>query len=278
MLIVLRLPFRLICLMVLLLALPSALEAQDKVRMLSPEGDGVKYWPRWRGPSGQGLAADGPYPDQWSDTDNVLWKVPVPGKGNSSPIVWEQHIFLTTAYEGGKRRAILCFDRQAGKKLWETFVPKARPEKAQGKNGHASGTPSTDGEHIYAYFGNAGLLCVDRMGKQVWHVSFGISDPYHGMACSPLLYKDRVIVFQEGGNPTGFIVALDKKTGKEIWKTPRKETVSWGSPIAISVDGKDQIIVSSCMRVYAYDAADGKVLWSCAGNNFEVIPTPVVGH
>ena len=264
--------------MVLLLALPSALEAQDKVRMLSPEGDGVKYWPRWRGPSGQGLAADGPYPDQWSDTDNVLWKVPVPGKGNSSPIVWEQHIFLTTAYEGGKRRAILCFDRQAGKKLWETFVPKARPEKAQGKNGHASGTPSTDGEHIYAYFGNAGLLCVDRMGKQVWHVSFGISDPYHGMACSPLLYKDRVIVFQEGGNPTGFIVALDKKTGKEIWKTPRKETVSWGSPIAISVDGKDQIIVSSCMRVYAYDAADGKVLWSCAGNNFEVIPTPVVGH
>jgi outer membrane protein assembly factor BamB len=117
-------------------------------------------------------------------------------------------------------------------------------------------------------------------GKQVWHVAFGISDPYHGMACSPLLYKDRVIVFQErekkeGG---GFVVALDKKTGKEIWKTPRKETVSWGSPIAISVAGKDQIVVSSSMKVYSYDADDGKLVWSCDGNNFEVIPTPAVGH
>jgi outer membrane protein assembly factor BamB len=259
-------------------ALVPDLFAQDKVRMVPPEGDGAKYWPRWRGPSSQGVVPDGAYPEHWSDTENVLWKAPVPGRGNSSPIIWENHLFLTTAYDGGKRRSILCFDRTDGKKLWETFVPEARPEKAQGKNGHASGTPTTDGERVYAYFGNAGLLCVDRAGKQVWHITFGISDPYHGMACSPLLYKDRVIVFQEGGNPTGFIIALDRKTGKEIWKTPRVEKVSWGSPVAISVNGNDQIIVSSCMKVYAYDPDNGKVLWTCAGNNFEVIPTPVVGH
>jgi outer membrane protein assembly factor BamB len=115
-------------------------------------------------------------------------------------------------------------------------------------------------------------------GEQVWHVTFGNANPLHGMACSPLLYKDRVIVFQEGGNPTGFVVALDKKTGKQIWKTPRKEQVSWGSPVAVSVGGKDQIIVSSSMKVYAYDANDGSLVWTCNGNNFEVIPTPAVGH
>ena len=252
--------------------------AQDSVRMVPVDGDGVKYWPRWRGPTGQGLATDGPYVDSWSNTENVLWKSKVPGRGNSSPIVWGKQLFLTSAYDGGKKRSVLCFDISDGKQLWQTFVPEARPEKAQGKNGHASGTPCTDGEHVYAYFGNAGLFCVDMNGKQIWHVTFGISDPYHGMACSPLIYKDRVIIFQEGGNPTGFVIALDKKTGKEIWKTPRKETVSWGSPIAISVGGKDQIVVSSSGKVYSYDANDGKLVWTCAGNNFEVIPTPVVGH
>src|ERR1051325_6663575 len=99
------------------------LHAQDKVRMVLPDGDGGKYWPRWPVPSGQGLAADGPYPERWSDTQNVLWKVAVPGKGNSSPIIWQQHLFLTTAYDNGRRRSILCFDRTDGKKLWETFVP-----------------------------------------------------------------------------------------------------------------------------------------------------------
>jgi outer membrane protein assembly factor BamB len=255
-----------------------SLHAQDKVRMIPADGDGMKYWPRWRGQTGQGIAADGPYPDTWSDTENVLWKVPVPGKGNSSPIIWGKQLFLTSAYDNGKRRSILCFDRTDGAKLWEAFVPEGKPEGAYGKNGWASGTPTTDGERVYAYFGNQGLFCVDMQGKQQWHVTFGNASPLHGMACSPLLYKDRVILFQEGGNPTGFIIALDKKTGKQIWKTPRKETVSWGSPVAIRVNNKDQIIVSSSMNVYAYDADDGKVVWTCGGNLLEVIPTPVVGH
>lgn len=264
----------------LVLALCAAgVAAQDKVRIVPPEGDGAKYWPRWRGPSGQGLVPDGNYPDQWSDTENVLWKVAVPGKGNSSPIVWGDRIFLTTAYDGGKRRAILCFSRKDGTKLWEAFAPATTPEKAYRKNGWASGTATTDGERVYAYFGSDGLLCVDMNGKQVWHHSFGPIDTLHGTACSPLLYKDKVIVFQEQRPPVGgFVAALDKKTGQPVWKTPRKEQVGWGSPIAITVDGQDQIIVSSENRVYAYDPANGKVIWTCGGNLVEVIPSPVVGH
>ncbi len=249
------------------------------VRMVLPEGDGVKYWPRWRGPTGQGVVENGGYPDKWSGTDNVLWKVPVPGQGNSSPIIWKNRIFLTTGYDKGKRRSILCFDRAGGKQLWEAFTPEGNPEFVKDKNGWASGTPTTDGQHLWAYFGNHGVCCVDFDGKKVWNVTFGDMDAYHGMACSPLLYKDMVILFQDHRSPAGsFVTALDKRTGREIWKTPRKERVGWGSPIAITVDGKDQIIVSSEHRVYAYDPHSGKELWSCGGNLQEVTPTPAVGQ
>jgi outer membrane protein assembly factor BamB len=247
--------------------------------MILPEGDGVKYWPRWRGPSGQGLVDGSGYPDRWSDSENVLWKVDLPGRGNSSPIIWKDRIFLTAALDGGKKRGILCLRRDDGKLLWQVFAPETNPEKAQPKNGFASGTPSTDGERIYAYFGNSGLLCVDFDGKQLWHQGFGEMDAYHGTSCSPLLYKDRVIVYQDHRSDSGsFVAALDKRDGKLLWKTPRTEKVGWGSPIAIRVGDHDEIIVSSEYRVYAYDPQTGKERWSCAGNLVEVTPTPVVGH
>lgn len=248
----------------------------QKVQLVPPDGDGAKNWPRWRGPA-QGVAADGDYPDRWSPTENVLWKVQVPGQGNSSPIIWQDRLFLTAHENQGKTRLVLCFDRQSGKLLWRCPAPQHLVEKAQGKNGWASGTPCTDGARVYAYFGTGGLFCCDMDGKQVWHVPYPKMDALHGMACSPLLLKDKVIIFQEH-NPGGFIAAYDKLTGKELWKTPRKETVSWGSPIAVSVSGKEQIIVSSSMRVYGYDPDTGNEIWTCAGNLFEVIPTPVAGH
>jgi outer membrane protein assembly factor BamB len=246
--------------------------------MVVEEGEGSRYWPRWRGPTGQGIAT-GAYPDTWSDTENVLWKVELPGQGNSSPIVWKDQLFLTTAYGAGRRRSILCLDRQDGKRLWEAFAPAAEPERVQKKNGYASGTPCTDGERIYAYFCNQGLLCVDMAGKQVWHHSFGELDAYHGSACSPLLCRERVIVFQDHRSPSGsFVAALDKRTGKVLWRTARREQVGWGSPVAVRVGDQDEIIVSSQLRVCSYDAQTGQELWSCDGNLFEVTPTPVVGH
>jgi outer membrane protein assembly factor BamB len=254
-------------------------DANAAVRIVPPEGDGAKYWPRWRGPSGQGIVEPGGYPDQWSDTENVLWKVDLPGAGNSSPIIWADRIFLTAAQDKGKKRSILCLNRADGKLLWEVAAPDANPEQIQPKNGYASGTPSTDGEHVWAYFGNHGLICVDFTGKVVWQQGFGEMDAYHGTSCSPLLYKDRVIVFQDHRSKSGsFVAAFDKKTGKELWKTARKEKVGWGSPIAIRVGDRDEIIVSSEFRVYSYHPDTGKELWSCAGNLVEVTPTPAVGH
>ncbi len=253
-------------------------QSSSDVTMYSLGKEAEQYWPRWRGPSGQGIAKDGTYPDAWSSTKNVLWKVDLPGEGNSSPIVWGDRIFLTTARDEGERRSILCLRRKDGKLLWEADCPKGTVEKTKPKNGFTSGTPSTDGERIYAYFGNFGLLCVDFDGKKVWHKSFGEMNAYHGTSCSPLLYRDKVIVYQDHRGPSkSFVVALDKKTGKQLWKTDRKEKVGWGSPIAISVDGKGQIIVSSQKTVYAYDPADGKELWTCKGSLYEVTPTPVVG-
>jgi outer membrane protein assembly factor BamB len=253
--------------------------AASDVRMVLPEGDGVKYWPRWRGPSGQGIVEGTGYPDTWSDTENVLWRVEPPGRGNSSPIIWNDRIFLTTAHDGGKKRSIVCLNRADGKLLWETFAPDARPEKIQPKNGYASGTPCTDGERVYAYFGNHGLFCVDWDGKQLWHQSFGEMDAYHGTSCSPLLYKDRVIVYQDHRSASGsFVAAFERKTGKPLWKTARKEKVGWGTPIAVRVGDHDEIIVSSQFKVYGYNPDNGQVLWTCDGNLDEVTPTPVVAH
>jgi outer membrane protein assembly factor BamB len=250
--------------------------AAADVRMIEVEGEGKKYWPRWRGPSGQGVVVTTGYPDTWSDTENVLWKVPVPGRGNSSPIVWRDRIFVTTSRPDG-RASIVAYSRTDGKRLWESFNPDRTPEQLHQKNSHASATAATDGARVYASFGNKGVLAVDFDGRQVWHRSLGRFDNYHGTAGSPLLYNDRLIVFQDhaGG---AFVAALDTATGKTIWRTERRGTVGWSTPIAIRAFDHDEIIVSSQSRVHAYDPATGTELWNCRGNLYEVIPTPVVGH
>jgi outer membrane protein assembly factor BamB len=246
------------------------------VQMIAVEGEAARYWSRWRGPGGQGVAADKGYPDAWSDTENVLWRTKVPGRGHSSPIVWADHIFLTTAYSDG-RASVLAFRRSDGRPLWEAVAPDRTPEHIHQKNSHASATPSTDGTLVYAWFGNKGAMAVSFDGKVVWHRSLGSFDNYHGTAGSPLLYRDRLILFQDhaGG---GFVIALDAKTGKQLWRTVRPGTVGWSTPVAIRAGQRNEIIVSSQRRVHAYDPDSGKELWSASGNLFEVIPTPVVGH
>jgi outer membrane protein assembly factor BamB len=247
--------------------------------MIVPAGEAQKYWPRWRGPSGQGYVSGSGYPERWSSTENVLWRVSMPGSGNSSPIVWRDQIVMATSYDGGARKSLVAFSRTDGRKVWETFAPNGPVEDAHPKNGHASGTPATDGARIYAYLGNHGLLAVDMAGKQAWHQSLGSFAAYHGTAGSPLIYRDRVIVYQDQQAPgASFVAAFDAATGRPIWRTPRKESVGWGTPIAIRAGARDEIIVSSMFRVYAYDPGTGKELWSAGGNLVEVIPTPVVGE
>jgi outer membrane protein assembly factor BamB len=149
------------------------------------------------------------------------------------------------------------------------------------KNGFASATPTTDGKLIYASFGRHGLFAFDFNGKLVWQHKFGIIDNQHGPAGSPVLYKDRIFIYQDANPAPGqsaFVGAFDKATGKPIWQTPRAETVGWGSAIVITTGVRDELIVSSQRRVAAYDPITGKELWTARGMNFEVIPTPVVGH
>ena len=263
----------------MLAALAPAAGAQDSagVRMVPPEGDGARYWPRWRGPSGQGVVEETGYPDRWSDTVNVLWKRPVPGRGHSSPIVWGDRIFLTTSRDRGRRVSILSFRRSDGALLWQADAPNGRAERHHGKNSPASATVTTDGERVYASFGSRGLMAVDFDGNFVWHRDLGRIDNYHGPAGSPLLYRDSVIIYQDQ-NGGAFVTALDARTGETRWRTERRARVGWGTPIAISVGDHDELIVSSQRLVQSYDPSTGEELWRCDGMLREVIPTPAVGH
>jgi outer membrane protein assembly factor BamB len=259
----------------------SASSAPEDVRMIEVDGDGARYWPRWRGPSGQGLVADGAYTDAWSATSRVQWRTPLPGAGNSSPVVWGDRIFVTTARERGRRLSLIAVGRTDGKILWETFIPQEGVEGVHEKNGYASATPATDGERVYASFGRHGLAAFDLSGKLLWHRRFGVIDNYHGPAGSPVLYRDRIFLYQDQNptaNQSAFVAAFDKATGKTLWQTRRTETVGWGTPVVIDAGGRDELVVSGQRRVTAYEPDTGRELWTVRGNTFEVIPTPVVGR
>ena len=260
---------------------PLARAAADAV-MVEVEGEGTKYWSRWRGPSGQGIVKTGKYRDKWSPTEGIKWKVPVGGRGHSSPIVWGDHIFLTTSYDDGARVSMLAFRRSDGKQLWETFVPTKQPvEHVYPKNSRASATAVTDGTLVYASFGTHGLAALDFNGKIAWHNPIGRLANTHGSAGSPILYRDRIFMYQDhqGTEEVGaYVAAFDKKTGKQIWKTDRAETVGWGTPIVVRAGDHDELVVSSQRKVYGYDPNTGKQLWTVSGLGFEVIPTPVVAE
>ncbi|MGE5837026.1 MAG: PQQ-binding-like beta-propeller repeat protein [Acidobacteriota bacterium] len=259
----------------------SGVDGADDVRLVGVDGEGAKYWPRWRGPSGQGHVTGTNYVDAWSDKQNIKWRVPVPGVGHSSPIIWKDHLFLTTASEDGGTMWMLAFNRTSGRPLWRTTLPSSGIEHVYPKNSRASATATTDGQRVYASFGTHGLAAFDFSGKILWHTKLGDVSNYHGSAGSPVLYKDRLFLYQDhDGTATlrSFVAAFDAATGKVLWKRDRPETVGWGSPVVINTGTRDELIVSSQRRVAAYDPETGKDLWSVRGMTLEVIPTPVVGH
>jgi outer membrane protein assembly factor BamB len=219
--------------------------------------------------------------DTWSNTRSVRWRVPVPGRGHSSPIVWKDHLFITTARDGGSKVSMLAFRRSDGALLWEKDVPTSGVERAYRKNSHASATPVTDGQRVYASFGTHGLAAFDFSGALVWHRKLGDLRNYHGSAGSPVLYKDRIFIYQDhnGSSTLGsFVAAFNARTGDVIWKTDRQESVGWGTPVVVNTGARDELIVNSQYRVYAYDPNSGAELWRVNGTTMEVIPTPVVGQ
>ncbi len=225
-------------------------------------------WLQWRGPNGNGVAADGEKPPTfWSPTKNVIWKSPVPGRGHSSPIVVGDRVILTTADEGTQEQSVHCFNRKTGKPMWKLAVSRGGfHKKIHNKNTHASPTPASDGKLIYALFphhGDVQLIALDLDGNSQWQINVGGYKPQKytfGYAASPTLFKDMVIVASE--YEQGFIAAFDKSNGKERWRVPRVNNISWSSPIVKHIAGKDQLLITGADKFNSYDANDGKLLWS----------------
>jgi len=254
-------------------------------------GEAAQFWPQWRGPMCSGVAPLADPPLHWSETNNVKWKAAIPGDGDSTPIVWSNRVFILTAAPSGKGGAgtsekpdqeyqfiVLCYDRQNGSVLWQKVARREVPHEGhQENNTYASASPVTDGQVLCAFFGSRGLHCYDLDGNLKWEKDFGKMKTRNGFGegSSPALYGNTVVIYwdQEGG--ADFIAALDKNTGKELWRQPRDEATGWSTPLVVDFDGRQQVIVNATHRVRSYDLATGKQIWECGGQTANAIPTPV---
>jgi outer membrane protein assembly factor BamB len=247
------------------------------VGIVLPSPGAERQWPRFRGPSGQGDTDQTGLPTEWDkDGRNIVWRTKVPCLGHSSPIVWGDHIFLTSADPKGTERFVHCFSRQTGKLRWTRQAPVRPPEPVWPKNGFASSTPVTDGERVIAFLGTCGLVCYDIEGKLQWHHELSIKTT-HGTGSSPLLYKDLVILAQDQNQTDSIFLALDKATGKKVWEGKRARGMTWTTPIVVRVGDRDELILAGAETVRGYDPASGKELWSLKGPTQEVVPAIVVG-
>lgn len=260
-------------------------------------------WPRWRGPEDNGMAR-GDAAIEWSDTRNIAWKATIPGRGHSSPVVWGDKIFLTTAIptkpkaagEAGSERGgrggpgggagggeehrllVLCLDRKTGKVLWERTAAVSTPHEGyhQRYGSFASNSPVTDGTMLYAFFGSRGLYAYDLDGKLVWKRELPPLKMrlQFGEGTAVVLAGERLIVSCDQESDS-FILSLDKKTGKEVWRNARDEQSAWSAPLVLTHQGRQQVVVAATRKVRSYDFETGKLIWECAGLGANVIPAPV---
>jgi outer membrane protein assembly factor BamB len=266
-------------------------------------------WPQWRGPDGSGISNEKNLPSEWSPTKNIKWKTAIEGRAHSSPIVWGNKVFLTTAVEGsvvpgakavkhmdgdkefihpdsvGADRKhtfkVLCLDRDNGKIMWEATAWEGTPyDNRHRKSSYAASTPATDGKLVYAFFGTEGLYAYDYKGKLAWKAQLGnLGTVGMGTGTSPILFENLVIVqADEENGSASFIVGLVKKTGKEILRTPRKVQVSWSTPLLVRTATRAELITSGTETVISYDPATGKELWRHKGVESNAIPSPVANN
>jgi len=289
--------FRAISIVVALLAAVAALAGDDP------------RWPQFRGPGATGVAADGSPPIEWDveTGSNVLWKTPIPGLGHSSPVVWGDRIYVTSAVrsegrdelkvglygdiapvdeEVVHRLNVYAIDRATGRIVWERTAHEGVPEtRRHTKSSHANPTPATDGEHVVAFFGSDGLYAYDRDGKLLWSKDFGLlSSAFYvvpaaqwGFGSSPVIHDGRVIV-QVDVIKDSFLAAFDVKTGREMWRTPRDEVPTWSTPTVIEHGGRTQVVVNGYKHIGGYDFATGKQLWTMRGGGDIPAPTPFAAH
>lgn len=241
-------------------------------------------WPAWRGPTMNGHCRDKNVPTQWSPTENIRWKTPLPGPGNSTPIIWGQRILITQALDKGKQRAVMCFDRKTGSKLWEQTIAYAEKETTHDTNPYCSASPVTDGERIFVSHGSAGVVCYDFEGKLLWRRDLGKFEHVWGNAASPILYGDLVILNCGPGERT-FLLAMDKQTGLDVWKVDEpggnfgeknSEWIgSWSTPAILKVNDRDELIMTWPEEVKAYNPRTGALLWTCQGLGKLVYTSPL---
>lgn len=235
-------------------------------------------WPMWRGPHGDGQSTETNVPTKWGATENVAWKVPIPGWGHSSPVVWGDRVFVTSYIEEGTRRVLLCLDRADGKVLWERTVLAAPPEGKHKLNSFASATPATDGTRVWVSFferPRIQLVCFDFDGKELWRQSPGTFTSVHGFCSSPTLHKDLLILNCDQDAPA-YIVAYEKQTGKERWRIDRpNNTRSYCTPLFAELAGKTQMVLSGSKCVASYDPDTGQQNWIVDGPTDQMVASLV---
>ena len=259
-------------------------------------------WPQWRGPLGTGAGPNCDPPVEWSETKHVRWKVALPGKGHSTPIIWRDRVFVTTAIPTGDKLrakysgrpgahdnlpvtrrhdfAVIAIDRRDGKIIWRKPMRRTLPHEG----GHytaslASASPVTDGELVFAFFGSHGLYCLDFEGNIQWQTDLGDmhSKHGHGEGSSPVIYGETLAINWDHEGDS-FVVAFDKRTGVERWRFARDEVTSWATPIVVEHNDSAQLIISGTGRVRGYDLRTGKVVWECGGLSANIVASPVAAN
>jgi outer membrane protein assembly factor BamB len=265
---------------------------------LSGDREGDKYWPQWRGPHATGVSKTADPPTEWSESRNVRWKIEVPGRGSSSPVAWGDRLFLTTAIpagasldEGHKPRGgmsprvahqfkLFAIDRATGKIAWEQTAREETPHEAshQDNGTWASASAITDGEHVIASFESRGIYCYDMNGTLVWQKDLGDKKMRNefGEGSTPVLHGSTLVVVWDHFVPgESFVVALDKRTGNELWRVKRDEIDTWATPAVIEEGGRTHVVVPGMNRLRSYDLKSGAILWETAGLTMNPIPSPV---
>jgi outer membrane protein assembly factor BamB len=260
-------------------------------------------WHQWRGPDATGVSMTADPPIEWSATQNLKWKVEIPGKSKATPIIWNQRVFLVSAIDTKKvvpgatkpedqpqrqfgikfpntlfQFVVICLDRETGKTLWQQTAIEALPHEGHhGDNSHASASPTTDGKFVYVSFGSRGIFCYDLDGKLQWkrdvkQVETRLS---FGEASSPVIHGDTLIVNRDNETDS-HILALDARSGEVRWQKSREEVSAWATPLIVEQNGRTQVITNASRRVRSYDLATGDVLWECGGQVANVTPSPVM--
>lgn len=263
--------------------------------LVAPFGMHADNWPMWRGATGSGTANEKALPQKWNATNSIAWKIALPDRGNSTPIVWGDKIFLTQPLEKSNERALLCLDRRDGRVLWQRTVKYAEAEESHEDNPFCSESPATDGEIVVVTYGSAGVYCYDFEGRELWKRDLGKIRFTWGAAASPVIHGGMVFLYR-GPDPQAHLVALDKRTGRTVWRRDdpaiaiedrtdgfkgnksREWICSYSTPIIIKHGAQEELVMSHPGQLRGLDLATGAVRWSCAGLNPMIYASPIAGE